>query len=293
MFKNKLFKKSIFVLPFLIILVLGIFLFKNKDNTSGGSTPKRGVESYKSVKVNGKNMWAHVKGSGDKTVVMLSGWGVDSPVDDYYPLYDMLSKDYKVVVLEYFGYFNSDITNDERTNKKMVEEIRESLDKLNIKPPYILMPHSMSGLYSLYYANKYPSEVSAIIGLDMSLPQKQLERWNGENFEKTKQEKASSGLNTSVLNQWNAFYDNSKKLENVRYPYNLPVLAFLTKEQVNDVDKMIKSGEMKTSWVEINNKMITNPTLQSIKVLDATHSNIAYDQTDLIVDLSKKFIENL
>ena len=34
------------------------------------------------------------------------------------------------------------------------------------KAPYILMPHSISSVYSEYYASKYPDEVEAIISLD-------------------------------------------------------------------------------------------------------------------------------
>lgn len=45
----------------------------------------RGDTNYKSINVNGKTMRAHVKGSGDKTIVMLSGWGIDSPIDDFFP----------------------------------------------------------------------------------------------------------------------------------------------------------------------------------------------------------------
>ena len=32
------------------------------------------------------------------------------------------------------------------------------------------MPHSISGIYSAYYANKYPYEVKAFIGIDAALP---------------------------------------------------------------------------------------------------------------------------
>ncbi len=59
----------------------------------------------------------------------------------------------------------------------------------------------MSGLYSLYYAENYPDEVSGIVGIDMPLPQKQLERWTQEIFEKTKIDEKSSNLNISVINQ--------------------------------------------------------------------------------------------
>lgn len=275
-------KKIFSVLTFVVIFIFGCFLFGGKIS---------GETDYKAVEVNGKTMRAHVSGAGNKTIVMLSGWGVDSPIDDFYPLYNSLSKNYKVVVLEYFGYGGSDLTEDARANANVVEEIRIALDKLSVKPPYILMPHSMSGIYCLYYANNYPSEVSGIIGIDMSLPQKQLERFNEETFEKTKEANKAQKLNISVLNQWNAFYDNSKELENTKYPINLPVLAFLAIEQIDSVDNMIKSKEMKTPWVEINRAMITNPKIQKIKILSGRHE-LMYDQADTIAKLSKEFIEN-
>lgn len=276
-------KKRVFLVIILIFVafttVLAYFLFK-------------GNGTYKSVEVNGKTMRAYVKGLGDKTIVMLSGWSTDSPIDDFFQLYNKLSKDYKVVVLEYFGYFGSDITSDERTNENMVQEIRTALYKLNINPPYILMPHSMSGLYSLYYANNYPSEVLGIIGIDMSLPQKQLERWNEETFEKAKLSKESSNLNISIINQWNKFYDNSKELKNLKYPLNLPVLTFIATEQIEIVDEMIKCGTVQTPWVQMNDNMITNPDIQTKKILEGKHY-LHHSQSDEIVKASIEFIESL
>src|SRR5690625_7977077 len=48
--------------------------------------------------------------------------------------------------------------------------MRIVLKKSNIQGPYILMPHSISGIYSMYFANTYPEEVKAIIGIDPTLP---------------------------------------------------------------------------------------------------------------------------
>ena len=244
----------------------------------------------KPVTVEKGSMQICIKGSGDKTIVMLSGFGTDNPIEDFALLSDKLSDKYKIIILEYFGYGSSDITNKERTNGNIVGEIRIALDKLGITPPYILMPHSMSGLYSLYYAAKYPSEVSGIIGIDMSLPQKQLERWKNGDFKEISQEK-SDGLNISLINQWNKFYSNSKELENIKYPNKLPVLAFLATEQISSVNDMIKSGNMKTPWIDMNNDMITNDNIQIVKVLEGTHY-LHHNQADKIFEISKKFIES-
>lgn len=249
------------------------------------------VEGVQFITVNEKSMRVYIKGSGDTTIVMLSGWGTESPIDDFMPLADKLSSDYKVVILEYFGYGESDITEKDRSNEAMVQEIRIALNKLDIKPPYILMPHSMSGLYNLYYADNYLSEILGVIGIDMSLPQKQLERWSEETFEKAKMSQESSDLNISMINQWNKFYDNSEELKDVKYPPGLPVIAFLATEQIETVDEMIKSGTMQTSWIQINANMITNLDIQAIKVLEGEHY-LHHDQADEIVRVSKEFIES-
>ena len=141
---------------------------------------------------NGKAMHAYVKGSGSKTIVILSGWGTKDPIDDFKTLADKLSDKFRVVILEYFGYGKS-------ANESIVNEIRTALGKLGIEALYILMPLSMSGLYCLYYASKYSEEVEGIIGLDMSLPQKQLELWQNGSFRKLSSDELD-GANVSIVN---------------------------------------------------------------------------------------------
>ena len=123
------------------------------------------------VEVDGKKMHVYTKGKGENTIVLLSGAGTAAPALDFEPLMDEMAKNNRIVVVETFGYGWSDTTNKDRTVENIVEEIRDALNKANIEGPYILMPHSVSGIYSMYYANKYPDEIKAIIGIDCTLPQ--------------------------------------------------------------------------------------------------------------------------
>ena len=125
----------------------------------------------KLVEVNGKQMHVYEKGEGNHTIVLWSGLGTAAPVLDFEPLIDELSKDNRVVVVESFGYGWSDQTDNKRTVENIVEETRSALLQLDIQGPYILMPHSISGVYSMYYANQYPEEIEAIIGIDPTFPQ--------------------------------------------------------------------------------------------------------------------------
>ena len=118
------------------------------------------------VEVNNQKMHVYSMGQGEKTIVLLPGFGLPLPSADFGPLMRELSKEYTVVTVEYFGMGFSDETDTPRTNENYMEEIRTALSMAGMKPPYVLMPHSASGIYSEYYAAKYPDEVSAIIMLD-------------------------------------------------------------------------------------------------------------------------------
>lgn len=124
----------------------------------------------KLVEVNGHNMSVYTEGEGDKTLVFLSGGGTCSPILDFKSLYSLLSNEYKIVVVEKFGYGFSDVVDERRDIDTMLSETRMALEKAGIEGPYVLCPHSMSGLEALYWAQKYPEEVEAIIGLDMAVP---------------------------------------------------------------------------------------------------------------------------
>lgn len=122
------------------------------------------------VEVNGHNMSVYTEGNGDKTFVFMSGSGTCSPILDFKSLYSLLSNEYKIVVVEKFGYGFSDVVDESRDIDTMLSETRMALKKADVKGPYVLCPHSMSGLEVLYWAQKYPEEIEAIVGLDMAVP---------------------------------------------------------------------------------------------------------------------------
>ena len=122
------------------------------------------------VEVNGHQMSVYVDGNGDKTIVFMSGGGTCSPILDFKSLYTTLLDGYKIVVVEKFGYGFSDVVDKDRSIDSVLEDTRTALEKAGIEGPYVLCPHSMSGIEALYWAGQYPEEVEAIIGLDMAVP---------------------------------------------------------------------------------------------------------------------------
>lgn len=125
----------------------------------------------KMVEVDGRNMSVYIEGTGSTTLVFMSGGGTCSPILDFKSLYSLLSDNYQIAVVEKFGYGFSDVVDKNRDIDSILEDTRAALAAAGLAAPYVLCPHSMSGLEALYWAQKYPGEVSGIIGLDMALPE--------------------------------------------------------------------------------------------------------------------------
>lgn len=104
------------------------------------------------------------------TVVMIADWGIADGSIAYKPLFSYLSEQYTCVYPERGGYGFSDNTGKSRDLDVVLDETRGVLESAGYEAPYILMPHAIGGLEAIYWAQKYPDEVEAIIGLDIGTP---------------------------------------------------------------------------------------------------------------------------
>lgn len=153
----------------MVIIFIGISYVNHKVHLN--KEDKLFLPPGKIVEVNGHLMHVYMEGEGDATLVFMAGGGTSSPFLDFKSLYSLLSDKYKIVVVEKAGYGFSDIVDLDRSIDVLLSETREALSKAEINGPYILCPHSMSGIEALHWAHKYPDEVMAIIGLDMATPE--------------------------------------------------------------------------------------------------------------------------
>ena len=160
--------KVILIIAAIIILFVIISLVRHKVCSSREKDLLTPLGEL--VEVNGHNMSVYTEGKGDKTLVFMSGSGTCSPILDFKSLYSLLSSEYKIAVVEKFGYGFSDIVDEKRDIDTILSETRMALKKSGIQGSYVLCPHSLSGLEALYWAQKYPDEVEAIVGLDMAVP---------------------------------------------------------------------------------------------------------------------------
>ncbi|MDQ1204834.1 alpha/beta fold hydrolase [Microbacterium sp. SORGH_AS_0862] len=121
------------------------------------------------VSVDGREMNVVVSGDHEQTIVMLPGLGTAAPGLDFGPLIDQFDDDYRVIAVEPFGTGLSDGTDAPRTSENISREVHEALQQLGVRQ-YVLMGHSIAGIYALTYASLFPHEVTAFVGIDNSVP---------------------------------------------------------------------------------------------------------------------------
>lgn len=169
---RKIFKRLLVIVPVLLILGVGFVIlssyFEHRDLIAEEKelypAPGRLVE------VEGGQVHIYAEGEGEDTLVFMSGLGTSSPFYDFKPLFEQLSGDNRIVVIERAGYGWSDITSTARSLEVVLGESRKALAAIGAEGPYTLIPHSLAGLEAIYWAQMYPEEVNMIIGLDPLVP---------------------------------------------------------------------------------------------------------------------------
>lgn len=166
-------KISHFVLKALLVILILILLFFTilaLINRVSLSSEAKKISPYgEKIAVFDGEMNILVAGQGKETIVLLPGYSTPSPGLDFTPLIEELKSDYQVVVIEPFGYGLSSDTKRPRTLENITEEIHEVTKSLSLDS-FILMGHSISGIYGMNYVNTYPDEVNAFVGIDTSVP---------------------------------------------------------------------------------------------------------------------------
>ncbi|HVY81917.1 MAG TPA: alpha/beta hydrolase [Steroidobacteraceae bacterium] len=112
------------------------------------------------------NHKVRIEGSGSRTVILEAGLG--DTLDVWKDIQPRIA-DHCARTLAYTraGYLGSDPAGDgPRDSATVVNELREELAKRNLAPPYVLVGHSLGGLYMQYFARNYPRDVVGLVLVD-------------------------------------------------------------------------------------------------------------------------------
>ena len=107
-------------------------------------------------------------GNGEQNVVFLNGFRMN--FDSWNQVYTDISKSHRVLLFNRHGVGKSSKAALQQTGRVVVEEIHNLLSKLTIRPPFLLVAHSLGGIFANLFARTYPNDVSGVVFIDAPHP---------------------------------------------------------------------------------------------------------------------------
>jgi pimeloyl-ACP methyl ester carboxylesterase len=114
--------------------------------------------------VGGRRLLLHRSGGGSPAVVFLPGGGAVGL--DYLNVQERAAEFTTSVVYDRAGTGWSDRVELPRSSAEVTGELRELLRAAGVPAPYLLVGHSLGGIYARHYATRFPGEVSGLLLLD-------------------------------------------------------------------------------------------------------------------------------
>jgi pimeloyl-ACP methyl ester carboxylesterase len=135
-------------------------------NISGGFYMEEVIRTGKMQDIGGIKLYYEFfeRQTEDVTIIFESGYGCTC--DYWNPIKEEISTFAQFFIYDRSGLGKSEQDARSKDSNHSVENLHILLQNANIKPPYVLVGHSIGGANVRLYASKYPEEVAAIILLD-------------------------------------------------------------------------------------------------------------------------------
>ena len=168
--KGKLIKRILLGLLVLLVLFVITVFTVNKVKLSQEFNMLKEAGYYNPVSVRDYSLNVYTSGNpeGKHRIVALSGGGVMNYGLQLTPVTERFEADNLIITVDRAGYGLSDDNNNTQTVEQIVSDYRMALKNAGIEGPYVLLPHSIGGVYATYWVSEYPEEIEGIVFFDGS-----------------------------------------------------------------------------------------------------------------------------
>ncbi len=146
----------------LIITFLSIILFSNTLVFS--QTSERKFVSINNKQTAYKTFGLENRKDNEPVVVFEAGLG--SGGGSYGSLFSFIQKRFSGIVYDRNGIGESEIDTCIKTDVDVIKRLQDLLTTLKIKPPYLLVGHSIGGPFIRLYSSMYPDDVCGLFFID-------------------------------------------------------------------------------------------------------------------------------
>jgi pimeloyl-ACP methyl ester carboxylesterase len=133
--------------------------------------------AFGTTDVHGRRLRYVCEGDGPVTVVIDQGQGLSieqgferSEPIGWTKVFKEIQKVTRILMHDRAGLGSSDPAPGPRTSIEMVDDLRAVLAAAEVRPPYVLVGHSIGGFNVRLFAGKYPNEVAGLVLVESSHP---------------------------------------------------------------------------------------------------------------------------
>ena len=152
----------------IVVLIITSVMFRLRVNRATDYLKNNSYYNLVSAGDYDVNVFTCGNENGKHTIVALAGYLDGEMYIGWRKMTTPLEEDNRLVFLDRAGYGVSDDYKGKMTVEHVVAHYRTALQNAGIQKPYVLMPHSMGGVYTTYWQSQYPDEIEAVMIIDGS-----------------------------------------------------------------------------------------------------------------------------
>lgn len=108
-------------------------------------------------------------GHGGSNIIFLGGFRMH--FESWERVYPAVAKANKVLLINRAGVGSSPKAQGTQTGSFVVEQLRHAASEAGLEPPFLLVAHSLGGIFANLYARTFPSEVVGVVFVESLHPQ--------------------------------------------------------------------------------------------------------------------------
>src|SRR5687768_204609 len=254
----------------------------NLTRVDKGNT-KASLLRLESVDVGGHSLNLLIGGQGSPAVIFEGGMGVG--IASWSTVHKDVATFAQTVSYDRAGLSQSEPGPKPRSAKTIATELNAALQKAGVKPPYVLVGHSLGGVYVRVFADMYPKNVIGMVLIDPS--QEAFNDWTKSNLRDLRKEeearitKASEGVRAES-ESLETSYNQARA---AKLPAGIPVILISAAQDEG------MPAEARKMWIQKHKEWIsTVPGAKHIIAEKSSHF-VQAQEPALVIDAIRQIVK--
>jgi pimeloyl-ACP methyl ester carboxylesterase len=247
-----------------------------------GQNEAQGVLKLQKVDVDGHSLSLLIGGQGSPAVVFESGFGTG--IASWSTVQKDVAAFAQTVSYDRAGLGQSELGPGPRSAKQIAIELHAALQKSGVKPPYVMVGHSLGGIFVRVFADMFAKEVVGIVLIDPS--QESFNEWLKKNqpdrlkAAQSQIAKASEGVQAE-----SAAIDTSyAQARLAKVPDGIPITLLSSTEDEN------MPAEARKVWIEKHKEWLATVPGSKHIIAEKTAHFIQAQQPALVIDAIRQVL---